>query len=64
MKKYETIRHVMNSDSFIFQGDMASAINEIQEKGLSVEVQYQTSPLRDTLYLIRYSALILGYKEV
>lgn len=57
MKKYEMMAQVTQLDQDEFLNKVSSYIDEYQQKGLQIEIQYQFNNAIS-------SALILGYEEV
>lgn len=53
--RYEEVGHIAMNDSDLFLKAVSRRIEEYQNKGYIVEIQYQQQ-------LNTYSALILGYK--
>lgn len=63
MKKYARVYHVVSSinNSQDFNDKIRQDIQEAQDIGYQVDVQYQTSVIKDKNII--YSALILAYTE-
>ncbi|NRU52641.1 hypothetical protein [Clostridium beijerinckii] len=62
MKKIEGYFHISNTEFEKFNDDLKQSINNLQNDGQEVEVQYKTNTL-DNGQLV-FSALILGRVEV
>lgn len=61
MKKIKGYFNISNTNYDMFNKDFENAINELQNDGQEVEVQYQTNAFSNEQ--IAYSALILGRVE-
>ncbi len=57
-----TVKHIVNSDANNFAEKVMSVIVELQRKGLSVDIQYQTTVLTDEVPGVVFSAFITGRK--
>lgn len=52
--------HLASADGVAFAEKVRKCISEMQDKGLCVEVQYQTTAIKDEVAEIVYSALLIG----
>lgn len=60
MKMIRTTHLCTNTDGKIFSDGVAKIISSYQDRGLEVDIKYQTV-MRG--YEVVYSALVLGYEE-
>lgn len=57
------IKHTAATDETTFAEKTMKAVQELQNSGLAVEIQYQSAVVTDEISAIVYSALIIGRQE-
>lgn len=62
MKKYVSTAFIVSGSADNFNERLASAIEDFQNHGCEVEVQYQTVLRKSSEYFL-YTALVLAYRE-
>lgn len=65
MKRIEQLRNVSSVDSHWFEKDLRKVIEEFQDRGLTVQVEYRINTReKGSVYNdIIYSALVIGTSE-